>query len=144
MTFVRKSGGSNITPTTFKRRSGSSSVNVSSIKRKSGGSWVTVWPTYTPISNVQHAAIGANRSGTAATGVVTAALTNPTWSGGNAGASVTWQVLTGSASISGGTTLTTGVAIAGTVSGTLRVTVSDGVSSSSTTVNYSLTYTRTQ
>lgn len=98
---------------------------------------------YVPISNVHHADINVNGAGTGQSGVVSTTLTNPTWSGGNPSPTITWSIVTGSAVVSG-TTLTTYVPISGTMSGTIKVTVSDGTSSSSVTVNYSLTYTRVQ
>lgn len=145
MTFYRKSGGGNVAPTIIRRRSGGAWANVQTIKRRSGGTWVTMWTAYTPISNVQHADISVTKFGTAATGTVSAAVTDPTWDGGNPNPTISWQVMTGTAGYNPTTKQlsATGVADGQTVSGTIKVTVSDGVSSSSKTINYSLTYNQT-
>lgn len=100
---------------------------------------------YTPISNVQHAAYNANKQGLTIKSVVSTPLTDPTWSGGNPSPTITWSIVTGSAVVTGGQ-LTTSVAIqsGSSMNGTIKVTVSDGVSSASVTVTYSLSYTQTQ
>lgn len=142
MTFTRKSGGGNVALTTVKRRSGGAWANVQTIKRRLSGAWVTVWTAYTPISNVQHADIYYTKDGTETYGQPATTLTAPTWSGGNPNPTITWAVVTGGAIISGGTTLeaSDNLASGSSVSGTVKVTVSDGVSSASKTINYTLTY----
>lgn len=43
MTFIRKSAGTNVTPSTVKRRASGAWVDVQTIKRRLSGAWVTVW-----------------------------------------------------------------------------------------------------
>lgn len=145
MTFARKSGGANVALTTVKRRSGGAWVDVQNVYRRQSGAWVQVYSAYTPISNVQHADYSRTATGTASSGSVTVPLTDPTWSGGNPGATVSWSIVTGAAVISAGSLETSGAIPTGSnVSGTIKVTVSDGVSSSSKTINYSLSYQQVQ
>lgn len=63
MAFARKSGGSNVTPTTVKRRSGGAWVNVQTIKRRLSGAWVTVWNAYTPMTVTVANVSGSTRVG---------------------------------------------------------------------------------
>lgn len=50
MTFIRKSGGTNITPTPKRRLSGAW-VNVGFVKRRLSGAWVTVWTSIRVVIN---------------------------------------------------------------------------------------------
>ena len=98
MAFVRRSGGSWVTPTTVRRRSGGAWVTPSTIKRRSGGAWVTVWTAYNPPvlngpSTVTWSGPATRpiRQYTTGSGVSV--------SGGNAAQSVSWTRLSGDSSI---------------------------------------------
>jgi hypothetical protein len=143
VTFARKSGGGNVTPTTVKRRSVAAWVDVQTIKRRSGGSWVTVWSAYTALSMSPLGSLyGTGRSGkpvydeqlnaTAAT------------SGGRAPLTFSWTFVSGSSVIKCATTTTASTTfkcssgpIAGpfTETATWRCTVSDGISSASQNIS---------
>lgn len=97
MTFARKSGGSNVTPTTVKRRSGSTWVDVQNVYRRSGGTWVNV---YSAAPAVSAAASPASVNGSSLTSgqSISTNATTATLTGATA-TSYLWSFVSGDSSI---------------------------------------------
>ena len=151
MTFARKSGGGNVTPTTVKRRFGGAWVNVQTIKRRLSGAWVTVWNAYTAVSvalnptSISKFGTGTNASGpSGSTNPVTA-----TGSGGNAPITYSWARISGDTSTN--ISATTGASVtfsrASCSDGvnyisTWRCTATDGTTSAHADVTVTLGYSK--
>ena len=148
MAFRRRSGSSWVTPSNIRRRSGSSWVVINSVRRRSGSSWITVYTSYTAPSGSIPTISATHRDPTLSRPPPTfqvggSGRVNVT--GGTGNYTYRWSIVSGGASITGGTTgvgvsVTATVPNFSTVSGTVRCVVSDGVSSVTINGTYRLTY----
>lgn len=139
MTFARKSGGSNITPTVVKRKQGGALANAGFVKRMQSGVWVTVYGAAGPLSVSGPSSVSGQGTQTVGAGQPVAATTGTavcTISGGQAPFTYAWQYVSGTAATvnspsSTSTNFTrtaTGTLIGNTVSGVYRLKVTDATS----------------
>lgn len=147
MSFRRRSGSSWPDIGNIRRRSGSSWVQVEKVRRRVGGSWVEVWTNYVPLDG-NRSPIGGDvfmpepapvQTDVSATGSAGA-------TGGTGSYTYVWTILSGPAAISGSNTnasvlINATVLKNGTVSGTIRCQISDGVTSITIDRAYALSYT---
>lgn len=147
MSFRRRSGSSWPDIGNIRRRSGSSWVQVETVRRRVGGSWVEVWTNYVPLDG-DRSPIGGDvfipepapvQTSVSATGAAGA-------TGGTGSYTYVWTILSGGAAISGSNTnasvlINATVPKNGTVSGTIRCQISDGVTSINIDRAYALSYT---
>lgn len=139
MAFYRKSGTTNVAPTTVKRRSGTTWVNVQTIKRRLSGAWVTVWTSFTASANNVN-------GGTVPVGSTTQNIGTSTCSasGGSGTYTYAWSYVSGdtftmSSTTSVNCTFSHTNKISGAYVGNYKCVVSDGTSS--ITCNITVTFT---
>lgn len=131
MSFYRKGGGSNITPSIVKKQVGGVMVGVSTVKRRLAGAWQTVWSAYTPITAV----VLSGNTDINGHGITTISATG---NGSSASPTYLWSTVSGNYNIGLGSSLSSANMVIYSKRtnnsftsdfGTYRCTVSDGTSS---------------